>query len=260
MLVGAYYSLTDLAEYALAFSLVSVPGMLFASVASALMLPVLSKCQDDTEMFRRQYRLCMELGALVVALLLFPLMLLGEQVVVMLYGNKYEGAGLLVAVLGAAFAFRLLRIPPTIAATARADTMNNLYSNLWRCGGLPVAFALAASGASVVWVVASGLIGEALAAAFSLWRLRVRDRVPFRESVGSLLFVTIGSGAVGLCHAVPMSDAPWARLGMSLLVLAGVCVFAGLLLLPRALAASRHSLHWVQPRLMKMFRLGHALK
>jgi len=51
ILVGAAFSLNVLASYALAFSLVSIPWFIFGQVGSALMLPILSRAQDDPSAF-----------------------------------------------------------------------------------------------------------------------------------------------------------------------------------------------------------------
>jgi O-antigen/teichoic acid export membrane protein len=208
MLVGAAFSLNVLASYALAFSLVSIPWFIFGQVGSALMLPILSRAQDDPERLRRQYRVCVQAAAAAGVMFTVPPIIIGEQLVKLLYGEKYQGTGVFVALLGAAFAVRFLRFVPAVVATAKADTMNQLYSNLWRGASLPLALGVLAAGGSPVQIAACAVVAEVLAAAVSavlLWR---RQGVPLRESYGAAIyavtFVSVGL-AVALLGAADLS-------------------------------------------------------
>jgi O-antigen/teichoic acid export membrane protein len=191
MLVGAVFSLDVLASYALAYSLVSIPWFIFGQVGSALMLPILSRAQDDPERLRRQYRVCVQAAAAAGVISTVPLILIGEPLVTLLYGGKYHGTGVFVALLGAAFAVRFLRFVPAVVAVAKADTINQLYSNLWRGASLPLALAVVAVGGTPVQIAACAVVAEVLAAVVSavlLWR---RQGVPLRESYGATIYVII---------------------------------------------------------------------
>jgi O-antigen/teichoic acid export membrane protein len=196
LVVGAFLSLDDLAAYALALSLVSIPWFIVAQVGSSLMLPILSRAQEDPERFRRHYRTCVEFTAVGAVFLTLPLIVAGGQLVTLFYGPKYVGTGVLMAFLGAASGVRFLRFTPAIASMARADTMNQLYSNVWRGLSLPLAAAAALLGGGVALVAACALVAELVAAVVSVMRLRQRHGVPFRDTLGAaaylLCFVTAG--------------------------------------------------------------------
>jgi O-antigen/teichoic acid export membrane protein len=189
VVVGAYLSLEELAPYALAFSLVSIPGSVFAAVGSSLMLPIFSRAQDDAVLFRRQYRMCTEYAGVAAVVLTLPLILAGEQFVTLIYGAKYSGTGTLMAVLGATATVRFLRMVPAIASMAKEDTVNQLYSNVWRGLSLPLAVAVAALGGGVVPIAMCALAAELVAVVFSLLRLRERQGVHLRDSGGAALYV-----------------------------------------------------------------------
>lgn len=195
VLVGSLLSLEKLASYALALSLVSIPGGLFAQVSSSLMLPILSRAQDNPAQFGRHMRVCMEYSGIVAVGLTVPLIIAGEQFSTLIYGPKYAGTGLLMAPLGAAAAIRFLRMVPAIASMARADTMNQLYSNICRSLSLPLAAAVALAGGSAPMIASCALAGELIAALVSLLRLRRRQGVPLRESFRgvayAIAFVTL---------------------------------------------------------------------
>ena len=109
LIVGAAFSLEALASYTLSFSLVSIPWFVFAQVASSLVLPVMSRAQDDTVQLRQQYRVCIQVAAFIGSTLTLPIIVSGEQIVTLLYGSKYHGTGIFTALLGAAFDARLRR-------------------------------------------------------------------------------------------------------------------------------------------------------
>lgn len=221
MLVGACFSLEALAPYALALSLVTIPGSIFAQVGSSLVLPLLARVQDDPPQFRGVYLQCLQYAGVVAILLTLPLIVAGEQMVIWVYGPKYADTGPLMAVLGAAAAIRFLRIVPAIASLARADTLNQLYSNLVRCASLPFAVIVVARGGGVIQVAACALAAELGAAVITLIRLHRRQAIPLGDASGTtsfvLGFVTLGVAAVFL---------GWADARFSLVVASGVMILA----------------------------------
>ena len=198
MLVGSAFSLAVLAEYGLAFSVVSVPWFMFGQVASALMLPLMSRAQDDPVRLRRQYRVCVQLAAVAGVLFNLPLIVAGEQLITLVFGAKYHGTGAFVALLGAAFAVRFLRYAPAEASMAKADTLNQFYSNLWRGASLPLALVVWRVGGTPVQIAGCAVVGEVLAAVFSVVNLWRRHGVPLRESyVASAYLFTLMSAGLG---------------------------------------------------------------
>lgn len=189
VLVGSFFSLEKLAPYALALSLASIPWMIFGQVASSLMLPIMARAQDDFPLFTRNYRTCMEYAALGSVAFTVPLIIGGEQIVRVLYGPKYIGTGVLIGILAAATAVRFLRFAPTIASMARADTVNQLYSNIWRSVSLPFAGLVILAGGGMVIIASCALFAELLATYISIIRLRNRQGIALRESSGAALYV-----------------------------------------------------------------------
>ncbi|MBZ5499106.1 MAG: oligosaccharide flippase family protein [Acidobacteriia bacterium] len=198
VLVGAVFSLNVLANYALAYFLVSIPWFIFGQVGGSLMLPLLSRAQDDPDWFRRQYRVCAQASTVAGVVIILPLIVAGEQLVTLLFGVKYRGTGMFVAVLGAAFALRFLRVASATSAMAKADTVNQLYSYIWRAASLPLALGVVLAHGTPLQIAACAVLGEVLAAIVSLVRLWRRQRVPLRESFAPsaylLTLVTLGVG------------------------------------------------------------------
>ena len=191
LIVASFYTLADLGPYAAASTLAMVPGMLFGGVVNTVGLPLLSQVQSEVGTFKKRYRHMMELVALFSALSAVCMILGSELFMVLVYGHKYSGSGFILAWLAAAHAFRNLRIAPALAALARGDSQNSLYSNIGRVMGLAPALAAALAGWPLWAVAASGLFGEAIACWVSFRRLEKRDKIPISESLRVLAVLVV---------------------------------------------------------------------
>jgi O-antigen/teichoic acid export membrane protein len=193
--VAHFYTKADLAAYAVAVQLTLIPGMMFVSVISAIMLPLLSAVQSNPVEFRRKYRTCIQALSAFSAVFAVVLIVAGEKIVVMVCGQKYAGTGVILGWLAAANAFRIIRAAPAIAATAKGDTKNHMISNIFRLSGLALGVAAVLCKQSLPTLAACGLAGEALATIVSSTRLSRVHRLPlgdtFRPIGAAFLFVAL---------------------------------------------------------------------
>lgn len=196
-LVGAYYSMGDLAVYAAAASLTLVPGSMFINVMSSIMLPVLARVQDDQEAFRRRYRMSAQFVAAFSIFYALLLVVGAEAFMTLAFGRKYSGGGILLAWLSSANSLRLLRVAPALTALARADSKNQLFSNILRATAL-VPAVIAAVSRQPIWVIAAvGLVGEGLAFAGTLYRLFRREGMPLGYTLRPSLYCWVGLTMAG---------------------------------------------------------------
>ena len=207
---GARYTLADLGQYSLAFSLVMAPAMFVSSVTSSLFLPVLSKFQSTPAQFQRGYQRVYSVLCLAAALIVIPFMLAGPKVIVWIYGAKYAASGALVGWIAAMWGLRVVRNAPTIASLAHADTKASMTSNFIRCLSLVGCLYAAATAKGVVWIAISGLGGELLALAWILLRVRNRLHLPLRISFPPLAITGVGvlTTAVLVYVGLPQAIAP----------------------------------------------------
>jgi O-antigen/teichoic acid export membrane protein len=196
-LVAAYYTMADLGPYAAAAALVMAPTFFFGRVFNSVMLPVLARVQDDPTALRRRYGQVVAFVALFSAMSTPALLLGAEAFMRLVYGQKYAGAGLILAWLAAANAFRNLRVAPAIAALAKGDSQNQMNSNLGRVLALIPALLIAATGQPVWMVACTGLVGEMFACWVSIMRLRRRDGVPLAVSLVPAAWLTLLVAAAG---------------------------------------------------------------
>jgi O-antigen/teichoic acid export membrane protein len=199
-IVASYYSMTDLAAFAAAGALATVPSFIFARIFPSLMLPLMAKIQDDAPQFRERYRMVVE-GVCGFAVLYGVTLILGAEAFMRIaFGSQYCGTGHLLAWLAVANALRIIRFAPSVAALAKADSQNQMYSNFWRVSVLLLALVLAQAKQPVWMIAAMGAAGEVLASAVSFIRLSRRDSVPwtwslFPASLGMLMIGFAGLAA-----------------------------------------------------------------
>jgi O-antigen/teichoic acid export membrane protein len=125
--IAAKYVMSDVGVYAAASAVALLPSFFFARVSSGVFLPLFASVQDNSAAFGRRYRQVSSMLACVAGSCAVGLMLAGEAIMTSIYGGKYAGTGLLLAVLAAAGALRTLRVSAALAALARGDSKNELY-------------------------------------------------------------------------------------------------------------------------------------
>jgi O-antigen/teichoic acid export membrane protein len=249
------YTLTDLGVYSVAFALTMAPTSFVATVAGSLFLPVLSRVKEFEEEFKRRYLGCLHAVLLAAATISLPFIFAGGGFVGLIYGPKYAAAGSFIGWLAAMFGIRLLRVAPTLAAMARADTKALMLSNLGRSLALVGMVLAAATGSRLIWISISGFGGELFALGILLWRLKRLHGVPVALHARPFALIGLGMLVAGVLARLGAASVSVfiALLGSAILVLATVSVM--ILVIPGlrselwALLFSSHSVHAVEPAL-----------
>ena len=201
-LVSCFYPKSDLGAYAAAAALATAPSFIVARVLSSLMLPMMAKVQDDGVAFVRCYQLCLQ-AVVALSVIYSTFVIVGaESWMVIAYGKKYAGAGILLSWLAASNSFRIIRIAPSIAALAKADSNNQLHANLLRILSLIPAALLAKQGAALWTIGATCLLGEALACGYSVWRLSKRDAIPISHALLPFGLTVVATSVACALHPI----------------------------------------------------------
>jgi len=228
-LVATFYAMSDLAPYAAAATLAYAPSFLFGGILSSILLPLLSRVQDDLSLLRRRYSQVVALVTLVSAVTSVGMIIAGEALMQLAYGSKYTGSGIILAWLTAAVAFRNLRIAPAIAALARADSQNQMISNTWRVLALAPMLIMAFRHQPIWMLACCGLVGEVFACWFSIARLQRRDGVPVGVTLWPaiwLLALVIAGGGLAWSGAHALSRFGGLVLGTVCALVAGISTAA----------------------------------
>jgi O-antigen/teichoic acid export membrane protein len=190
LIIGSQYSVAELARYAVPASILMVPWILFARVVGPLMISLLAGVQEKRELFGTKFQLCLEISSVATVLATLPLIVSGEQLAVLLFGQKYAGCGALMALLAVASAFRYLRTAPTAAAMALGDTRNLMWSNIFRSISLPLALGAAIAGLRIEWIAGAAIVGELAALIASFILVGSHHALPVRLFSRSLIFTS----------------------------------------------------------------------
>lgn len=228
MVVAARYTLAQLGEFSVALTLAMTPAFASMRIFQALSLPVLAEVQGDPARLARRYGSYVEAMALLACCATLGMIFCGEYLVVLFFGTKYAGVGVLASWLIAAQALRLVRGATVSAAMARGDTMNMMVCSAWRLCGLPLAIGVGLLHGSLLWFAVTGFAGEIAALWASVARLSSRQGV--RPGI-TLAPTALGAGcvlaavALKCCLSVPPhSFANWMLVALS--VSASAAVFA----------------------------------
>lgn len=189
-LIASFLGLDDVAIYSAAFSFSILPYFFLAPIQGNLFLPSLSRLKNSPIAFELSYTECLVSSALFAAFTFSPIISAGEHIVVLLYGAKYQGAGLIVALLAAACSIRCIRVAPAIAAIAKADTKNQFYSNLVRCTSIGLVYLAFLFTSNLVIVAGCSLFSEIAATIFSIFRLKKTQNIPPSTSIKPMMILT----------------------------------------------------------------------
>ena len=176
LVVGSQFSMEQLARYVIPFSIVMVPWILFGQVVSPVSMSVLSSVQDCRNAFMAKCRQTVNLSVVASVLITLPLIVSGEQIIVIIFGGRYVGSGTLLAILATASALRFLRFAPTTAAMALGDTRNLMWANVARSSSLLLVLGVIAIRGSIEWVAACAVVGEAVALVVSFMLMSSKHR------------------------------------------------------------------------------------
>ncbi len=220
--IARFFTMAELGAYAAAAALTVAPTQFFSRVFASVMLPVMSKAQDDPVLFKRRFSIVMAGICAFAGAYSTGAILAGEALMQFAYGQKYHGTGYLLAWLTAANTFRTVRLATAVAAMAKGDSKNEMLSNFTGGGALLLAF-LAAHFQLPLWCIAvAGLIGEIFACMLSFQRLKKRDGVPLLQCYGPAFLVLLtmlaaGSAAYFGSHQLPFAVGLSAGVGAALL-------------------------------------------
>jgi O-antigen/teichoic acid export membrane protein len=193
------YSLADLGSYAVAWSLAATPSFALLKIIGSVALPLLSRVADQQEVLKAHYALVAQLFCLCGALFAVAMAVGGEEIITILFGSKYAGAGVVAAWLACAHAVRLARGAPTGVAWARGETRSQMLGNIVRLVGLLLVVPVVILKAPLYWVAVAGMVGELFALTAAVAAVR---RIHHMEMWLCFRPLVVGAGCVGVAAAM----------------------------------------------------------
>ena len=169
VIIGSLFDMHTLGWYSVAFSLCMLPTMIFAKLSAFILMPILARNRNNTELFLRCCTIALTACVCCGLLMVIGFTLAGSALIQLSFGTQYIQASSVIVVLGIMQALRVLRIAPTIIANSQGRTENAMIANLFRSLSLPLAVYLAMAGYSVEAVATCGIAGEVVALAVSVY-------------------------------------------------------------------------------------------
>lgn len=226
-IVASAFSLELLAAYGLAFSLASVPMFIGSSTGNSLLLPLLSKSQDDDNEFQKILCTSFDLVVFSSIILFTPLILGSEQILSLLYGKEYVSGSLFLEIFAIAGALKMLRMVPNTASVAKADTKAILYSNIFRNSSLAFVLFAVFFDLDIIIIASSAVLGELISLIYSFKRLFQKTQITWSDIMLPCFFVLVFfSLAVVIQNSNIINDVLWFRIGTIFALLVVFCVLA----------------------------------
>lgn len=175
VIVGNQFTARDLGLFSAAATLAMTPCLITAKIAQSFSLPLLAREQDDRARFDRQAALTLQTMLLIGAGAAIAFSLLGPGIFHLAFGEKMLEGTAYVVPLGIAFSMLLVRSGSMLPiALARGFTLNPLLGNLVRLVSLPIAFAVAVNGGSILDLVFVTIAAEIASLSLTATLLKVK--------------------------------------------------------------------------------------
>lgn len=171
-LVGAQLGMLELAQYTVVMMLVTMPSGMLSRVVASLTLPLLSEVQEDHPRFQNRYDLVGHVTSVMAVGCFVPLILLGSDVIRVVFGEAYFSTWLLVGWASIAAAVRFLRTRMVNTFLAFGNTRDLMYSESVRASGIILAYFALVWGGGLLSVGLALAAGEGIALALCIFQLR----------------------------------------------------------------------------------------
>ncbi|HID68558.1 MAG TPA: polysaccharide biosynthesis protein [Roseibacterium sp.] len=204
IIVGRTMGLEDLALFTMGVTLTLSPLLVSASSEKQFFLPQLSAARDD-DTFDRLANAAMQ-ASLVSGLGLVTLMtLIARPLVDVLLGERYAALGPILVLFAIWQAVRIFKVGGTIAALSKAQTSNEMVTNVIRILALPIAWNIAVAGGTLSQILWVAIAGECLAFGAALVLVRVRLGLKLDRQVLPILiaFCLLGVAASTTIFPLP---------------------------------------------------------
>lgn len=218
IIVGRLMGLEDLALFTMGVTLTLSPMLVSAASERQFFLPLLSTTRDD-KTFARLADAAMQ-ASLVNGLALVTLMILiAHPLVDILLGERYAALGPLLVLFAIWQAVRIFKTGGTTAALAKAQTSNEMVTNVIRLLALPVAWNIAAAGGTLIEILWVAIAGECLAFVASLVLVRVRVGLKLDRQILPILITSCLLGVAACTIIFPaLEDSMFLSKGLVLIL------------------------------------------
>jgi O-antigen/teichoic acid export membrane protein/glycosyltransferase involved in cell wall biosynthesis len=196
-LVGRVLGTAPLGQFRYA-SRLATTGASLTTIGAYILFPALARIAPDEQRFRGAFRRSLRVAAIAIFPVSFMFLVLGEPIMVLVFGEVWRQAGrILMALSGITAAAALISVASeTAKAVGRPYILPRIHA---LSGLLPIALIVAFLPFGPVGVGAAISIGSAIAAAYAITKAATLANVPLRQAWGELVSPAVASAvAAGL--------------------------------------------------------------
>lgn len=206
---GTTYTKEDLGVYSIPLSLCMSATTMLSFIIAKVFFPVMTRAKHSHREFVSYYSMYLQAMTLASVLPTVVFILAGGNLIVFIYGEKYEAAKSIIGWLAAMLSLRMIRGAPTGAALAQGDSRTSLVANLVRTFGFVAVVAVASIHAPLSWIACTGFFAELAASAVCFTRLAKLHSIPFSVSLKPVLLSTGVFLVAGFLSTTGLVSAGW---------------------------------------------------
>ena len=181
LVIGRELGMAMLAIFSMGITLTLSPTLVMASTAQQFLLPQLSAKIEDAKAFARLANVALQVSLLNGLVLLLGIICFGPWLVELALGQKYDALQPLLIWFAIGQAIRVFKAGSSTVALSKAHTSNAMIANLLRISVLPIAWYLAANGATLELIIWVTILGEIFSYIASLTLLKRQVKHPLNR-------------------------------------------------------------------------------
>ncbi len=161
-LFSSSYDMADVGAFSVALSLTMIPATTLTQILGTFFLPILSHPEKIGVLFEKALNVLNDVMVLAASGLSCFLILLGDDLLLALYGEKYQSAAYLVKWMTIMWSMRCIRSLQISIAMSKGKTKIPMYSNILRFFAIVGSLAVVYFAYPLVYIVYAGIFAEAI--------------------------------------------------------------------------------------------------
>lgn len=227
ILVGRELGMEVLAIFSMGITLTLSPTLVLASSAQQFLLPQLSAKTGDPKAFANLANVALQVSLFNGLLLMLAIICLGPWLVELALGVKYDPLQPLLIWFAIGQAIRVFKAGSSTVALSKARTSNAMIANLLRISVLPLAWYLAATGATLEHIIWVTILGEICSYIVSLFLLKTQVKQSLSRMWLPITTMSLTLGVLALQAAFWPPDAhPDIMAVVSIVVMFPLCLWS----------------------------------
>lgn len=203
--VGAVFSVADLANVSICATLISVPWFILAKAVGTLMTPLFASKAGVQLGTEDRLSASYEAVTLIAITVFLPLALLGSEIVHLVYGSRYSELGSLIVFISVSGILRLIRIVPVTFSLAQGRSGLELMTSSTRLLALAAVFLWPRASLTPQIVCAIGAFSELVSTGICLRALNRNAGIKYSTVINANIHLAVCFCLIGILYFIKPS-------------------------------------------------------